>query len=170
MNDNERPNKSLRKLVVILLIVLFSIAAMPLPSKTEFQINKPCVNLLQQQQSQEEKIRDQFQCLSDPNKELFKLFFVGMVNIDELAMWVLGVDRRLIVLKVMHEKRMIQASDIADSTERSLQNISYAMRELENQGLIRCITPDKHTWKKYIPTETGTEVFLNLKRNNLLGK
>jgi DNA-binding PadR family transcriptional regulator len=83
-------------------------------------------------------------------------------------MWVLGVNRRLIVLKMMHEKRMIQASDIADSTERSLQNISYAMREMEEQGLIKCITPDKRTWKKFILTEKGTEVFEKLKENNLI--
>ena len=175
MNDNERPNKSLRILAVILLLVLFSFAAvMTLPSKSEFQKNKPCADLegisLKQEQSQEEKIQDQLECSSDSNKELYKLFILGIINIDGLTMWVLGVDRRLVVLKMMHEKRMIQASDIADSTERSLQNISYAMRELEKQGLIRCITPDKHTWKKYILTETGTEVFENLKKNNLVGK
>lgn len=91
-----------------------------------------------------------------------------MINIDELSMWVLGVDRRLVVLKMMHEKRMIQASEIADSTDRSLQNISYAMRELEERGLIKCLTPDKHTWKKYIPTEKGTGVFEKLKKNRLI--
>ncbi len=91
-----------------------------------------------------------------------------MVDIDELTMWVLRVNRRLIVLKMMHEKKMIQASDIADSTERSLQNISYAMRELEESGLIQCLTPDKRTWKKFIPTEKGTEVFEKLKKNNII--
>ncbi|MCE8424799.1 MAG: winged helix DNA-binding protein [Candidatus Methanoperedens sp.] len=85
-------------------------------------------------------------------------------------MWVVGVDRRLIVLKMMHEKRMIQASDIADSTERSLQNISYAMRELEERGLIQSLTPGKRTWKKFILTKKGTEVFENLKKNHLIGK
>lgn len=173
MNENERHNKSLRILIVILLLVLFSIVAIiPLPSKSEFQTNKPCVDLegisLQQQQSQVEKIQDQLECSSDSNKQLLKLIALGIANIDGLTMWVLGVDRRLIVLKMMHEKRMIQASDIADSTERSLQNISYAMRELEKQGLIRCITPDKHTWKKYIPTEKGTEVFEKLKENHFI--
>ncbi len=179
MNDNESPNespnKSLRILVVILLMVVFSIAAiMPLPTRSEIQTNKPCVYLevisLQQQQSEGEKIQDQLECSFDSNKGLYKLFILGIVDIDGLTMWVLGVDRRLIVLKMMHEKGMIQASDIADSTKRSLQNISYAMRELEKQGLIRCITPDKHTWKKYIPTEMGTEVFLKLKKNYLIGE
>jgi predicted transcriptional regulator len=174
MNDNERPNKSLRSLVVILL-VLFSIAAiMPLPSKSEFQNTKPCVDLegssLQQQQSQEEKIQDQLKCSSDSNKQLIKLFALGLINIDELTMWVLGVDRRVVVLKMMHEKKMMQAADIADSTDRSLQNISYAMRELEGRGLIQSLTPGKKTWKKFILTEKGTEVFENLQKNNLIGK
>jgi len=39
-----------------------------------------------------------------------------------------------------------------------LQNISNAMRELEEKGLIKCLTPEKHTWKKFIMTEKGTEV------------
>lgn len=172
MKDNERPNKRLRSLVVILLVLLSIAAIMPLPSKSDFQNNKPCVDLegssLQQQQSQEEKIQDQLKCSSDSNKQLIKLFALGIINIDELTLWVLGVDRRVVVLKMMHEKRMIQASDIAESTDRSLQNISYAMRELEEKGLIMCLTPGKHTWKKYIPTEKGTEVFEKLKENNLL--
>ncbi|NJD77316.1 MAG: helix-turn-helix transcriptional regulator [Candidatus Methanoperedens sp.] len=71
---------------------------------------------------------------------------------------------------MMHEKKLLQASDIADRTERSLQNISYAMRELEGQGLIKCLTPGKHTWKKFILTEKGTEVFEKLKKDNLIGE
>lgn len=147
MNDNERPNKNLRIMVVILL-VLFSIAAItPLSSKSEIQTNKLCADLegisLKPQKSQEEKIQDPLECSSDSNKELYKLFVLGIVNIDGLTMWVLGVDRRLVVLKMMHEKRMIQASDIAVSTDRSLQNISYAMRELEKRGLIQSLTPGK---------------------------
>jgi predicted MarR family transcription regulator len=101
---------------------------------------------------------------------MIKLFALGLINFDELTMWVLGVDRRIVVLKMMHEKRMMQAADIADSTDRSLQNISYAMRELEERGLIQSLTPGKKTWKKFILTEKGTEVFENLQKNNLIGK
>ncbi|MCX9026393.1 MAG: winged helix-turn-helix transcriptional regulator [Candidatus Methanoperedens sp.] len=167
MND-KRPDKRLRVLIVILLVLFSIVAIMPLPLKSKFQTNKLCVdnegNSLQQQESQEGK------CSSDSNKQLINLFFLGLINIDDLTMWVLGVDRRAVVLKMMHEKRMIQASDIADSTDRSLQNISYAMRELEEKGLIKCLTPEKHTWKKYIPTEKGTEVFEKLKENHLLDR
>jgi predicted transcriptional regulator len=173
MHNNKQPNNRLRILAIILL-VLFSIAAIiPLPSKSDFRNNKHCNDLagisLQQQQSQEDKIQDQLECASDSNKQLLKLFALGIINVDELAMWVLGVDRRMVVLKMMHEKRLIKASDIADDSNRSLQNISFAMRELEDKGLIKCLTPEKHTWKKYILTEKGTEVFEKLKENNLVG-
>jgi predicted transcriptional regulator len=172
MNDNERPNKSLRSLVVILL-VLFSFAAIiPFPSKGGIRTTKLCIDSsgisLQEQQSQEERIQDELECSSDSNKQMIKLFALGIINIDELTLWVLGVDRRVVVLKMMHEKRMIKAADIAESTDRSLQNISYAMRELEEKGLIICLTPEKHTWKKFILTEKGTEVFEKLKENDLL--
>jgi len=174
MKGNEIFYKGLQIPIILLLILVFIAAIMPLPPKSEFRINKPCVdikaNSLQQQQSQEEKIWDHLECSSDSNKQLLKLFIMGIINIDELTMWVLGVERRVVVLKMMHEKRMIQASDIADSTDRSLQNISYAMRELEEKGLIQSLTPGKKTWKRFIPTEKGTEVFENLKKNNLIGK
>ncbi|CAG0990005.1 MAG: hypothetical protein MPEBLZ_02390 [Candidatus Methanoperedens nitroreducens] len=174
MKGNERFHKDLRIPLILLLIIVSIAAIMPLPPKSEFRINKPCVdiktNSLQQQQSEEEKIWDQLGCSSDSNKQLLKLFILGIINIDELTMWVLGVERRVVVLKMMHEKKMIQASDIADSTDRSLQNISYAMRELEEKGLIQSLTPGKKTWKRFILTEKGTEVFEKLKKNNLIGK
>lgn len=174
MNDKKPFYKNLLIQLVLSMIMVSFAATIPSYSKTDPQTNKPCTenegDSLMQQQSQEGNIMVQLNCLSDSNEQLLKLFILGIINIDELSMWVLGVERRLVVLKMMHEKRLIQASDIADSTDRSLQNISYAMRELEKQGLIKCINPEKHTWKKYIPTERGTEVFLNLKKNQLLGK
>lgn len=173
--DKEKPSyKNLRILLVIFVILVSFATIISSSSKTENQPNKSCIeheaDSLLQQQSQEENIVDQLNCSSDPNEQLLKLFILGMINMDELTMWVLGVDRRLIVLKMMHEKRLLQASDIANMTERSLQNISYAMRELEDHGLIKCLTPGKHTWKKFIPTEKGTEVFEKLKENHLIGE
>lgn len=99
---------------------------------------------------------------------MISLYLFGIVNIEELSLWVLGVDRRLVVLKMMNEKKMIQASDIALSSQRSLQNITYAIRELEEKGLIKCLTPDKHTWKKYLPTEEGKKVYQKLKDDQIV--
>ncbi|MCZ7383334.1 MAG: winged helix-turn-helix domain-containing protein [Candidatus Methanoperedens sp.] len=173
MNKKE-PFYKLSFLIAIFLFLLPFAAMMPFSARGEIQMNKPCADpkndSLQQQQSKEKTTYEQIECLPAANNTQITMLILGIINIEDLTMWVLGVDRRLIVLKMMQEERMIQASDIADSTGRSLQNISYAMRELEKQGLIRCITPDKHTWKKYIPTERGIEVFSLLKKNNFLGK
>ncbi|VVB88099.1 Uncharacterised protein [uncultured archaeon] len=173
MNKKALSYKNLRILLLIFVILVSFAAIIPFSTQSEIQTNKPCMNLESgsriEQQPQDENVKDQSNCLTGSNI-LFKLFTLGIVNMDELTMWVLGVNRRLIVLKMMNEKKLIQASDIADSTERSLQNISYAMRELEKQGLVQCLTPGKHTWKKYIITEKGTEVFKSLKKNHLIGK
>jgi DNA-binding MarR family transcriptional regulator len=67
----------------------------------------------------------------------------------------------------IHENELIKASEIAEKTGRSLQNISRAMRELEEHGLIECLTPEKHTWKRFILTGKGTHLFEKLKKNHL---
>ena len=168
---------SFKKLCILMItgIILASFSAvMPFSIKNEILVKKTCADpesdTLQQQESQEERIRDELGCTTAPDKQLLTLFILGIINIDEMTMWVIGVDRRVVVLKMMHERKMIQASDIADSTDRSLQNISYAMRELEEHGLIRSLTPGKKTWKKFILTEKGSEIYENLKKNNLIGE
>ncbi len=173
MNKEKPFYKQLSFLTVVFLFLIPFAATMSFSLKSEIQTNNACAELndgsLKQQQSQEGNIYEQVDCLPGTNNNLITLFLLG-INIDELTMWVLGVDRRLVVLKIMHEKRMIKASDIADSTDRSLQNISYAIRELEERGLIQSLTPGKKTWKRFILTEKGTEVFEKLKKNHLIGK
>ena len=89
------------------------------------------------------------------------------MEIDELTKWILSVDRRLLVLKEIHENELIKSSQIAEKTGRSLQNISHASRELEEHGLIECLTPEKHTWKRYILTENGVKIFEKFKKKHL---
>jgi len=89
------------------------------------------------------------------------------MEIEELTRWVLSVDRRVIVMKELHRKELIKASEIAEKTGRSLQNISRAIRELEECGLIECLTPEKHTWKRFILTEKGAKVFEKIKKDHL---
>ncbi|WP_094228214.1 HTH domain-containing protein [Methanolobus psychrotolerans] len=79
-------------------------------------------------------------------------------SIDELLIWLITVDRRLILMKSMRSHNVITASDIAHETNRSTQNISRALKELEYKNLIVCLTPDKSTWKKYIVTDLGKKV------------
>jgi len=169
--NNKEPYKKLRHLLVIFIVLASLATIIPSSSKSD-RMNRACLDNKDGpgQGQQETNIQDHLDCMPYSETAMINLYILGLINIDELTMWVLGVDRRLIVLKMMHEKRMIQASDIAQTADRSLQNISYAMRELEEHGLIQCLTPGKHTWKKFILTEKGTEIFEKLKKNHLLDK
>ncbi|MDO9517623.1 MAG: sugar-specific transcriptional regulator TrmB [Methanosarcinaceae archaeon] len=83
-------------------------------------------------------------------------------SIDELAKWVISVDRRLVLMETMKGHTVAKASDIAHETSRSTQNISHALKELANKDLIECLTPEKATWKKYVLTDKGKAVLKRL--------
>ena len=83
-------------------------------------------------------------------------------SINEMLRWVISVDRRLIIMESMRKHTVVKASDIAHETTRSTQNISHALKELEERGLIECLTPEKTTWKKYILTDAGKQVMEKL--------
>ncbi len=82
--------------------------------------------------------------------------------IDDLLKWVISVDRRLVLMETMKVHTVVKASDIAHETNRSTQNISHALKELEDKGLIECLTPEKTTWKKFILTDMGKKILTQL--------
>ena len=87
------------------------------------------------------------------------------MDTDQLISWIMGADRRLIVMKTIDDNNLIKASDIATKTGKSLQNISLAIRELEKYGLVKCITPEKSTWKRFIFTRKGIDIYKKIKKN-----
>ncbi len=88
--------------------------------------------------------------------------------VEDLTRWVLSVDRRVLVMKALDSNGAFNASDIAERSDRSVQNISRAIHELEEKGLIECLTPEKHTWKRYLLTEKGKVIFMDLKASELI--
>jgi len=90
------------------------------------------------------------------------------MELNELAKWVLSVDRRALVMREVYLNNVIKPSEIAERSGRSVQNISRAIRELEENELIECLTPDKQTWKRYILTVKGRQVFEELKESRLM--
>lgn len=77
---------------------------------------------------------------------------------EGLLRWILSVDRRVILMDYLKQHAMAKASDIAHETNRSTQNISRALKEFEDRGLINCLTPEKTTWKRYTLTAEGRRV------------
>lgn len=79
-------------------------------------------------------------------------------SIDEVPKWIVSVDRRLILDEYLKTNKIAKASDIAQKTNRSVQNISRALKEFESRGLLECLTPEKSTWKRYVLTDSGRQV------------
>ncbi|SFM30883.1 hypothetical protein SAMN04488696_0874 [Methanolobus profundi] len=79
----------------------------------------------------------------------------GNMSEDELIAWVFGVDRRIVLAEAMKDQPILKASDIAQETNRSTQNISRALKEFKEQGFVMCLNPEKTTWKRYAITNEG---------------
>ncbi len=90
------------------------------------------------------------------------------MNIDEIVRWVLSVDRRLLLMRTIRYSRVVKASEVAQMTDRSIQNISRAIKECEELELVECITPEKHTWKKYMLTDQGYHVLRELEKHKMI--
>ena len=85
------------------------------------------------------------------------------MNIKEMALWVIDVDRRLITLKAFKKDKILHPSVIAKENNRSIQNISRAIHELEEQNIVRPID-EKVSWKKYMLTDTGKKVLIEIEK------
>ncbi len=85
------------------------------------------------------------------------------MDIQQLALWVIDVDRRLIALKAFGNERVLHPSDIAKKSGRSVQNISRALREMERKEIVKCIG-EKNTWRKYLLTDKGKKVLDEVKK------
>ena len=79
------------------------------------------------------------------------------MDIKKEALWVIGVDRRLITIRAFRKCPVLHASDISKEAGRSTQNISHALHEMEDKGLVESID-EKSTWKKYMLTNNGKKI------------
>lgn len=86
----------------------------------------------------------------------------------DLTRWILSVDRRIDVMKTLKGVGPFNATEISQQTGRSIQNISRAIHELEEKGLLKCLTPEKQTWKRYVLTEKGKTVLSDLRNEEMV--
>ncbi len=86
----------------------------------------------------------------------------------DLTQWILSIDRRLDVMRALEGVGPFSATEISQRTGRSIQNVSRAIHELEEKGLLKCLTPEKQTWKRYILTEKGKAALSDLRNEEIV--
>lgn len=85
------------------------------------------------------------------------------MDVKEIALWVIDVDRRLITIKAFKKENILHPSDIAKNNDRSIQNISRAIHELEKKDILKPID-EKVTWKKYMLTDKGKKILNEIEK------
>jgi len=82
----------------------------------------------------------------------------------ELAKWAIRVDRRLVTLRYFKHNQFAGAAEIAKETDRSTQNVSTALKELEDHGLVKKLEAGRKSWKKYSLSELGESVLQSMEK------
>jgi CBS domain-containing protein len=78
--------------------------------------------------------------------------------------WVIMSDRRLVTLRCFKHSQYLGASEIAQETGRSIQNVGTALRELERRKAVTQLEPGRRTWKKYSLTPVGKSILEQVER------
>lgn len=76
----------------------------------------------------------------------------------QLYGFVISSKIRLNILKILYKNATLRQSEIAKAIKQRQQNIYKSIDDLQKNGLIECLNPDKKAWKSYILTELGKEV------------
>ena len=85
------------------------------------------------------------------------------MDIKKDALWVIDVDRRLITIRAFMKSPVLHPSDISRDVGRSTQNISHALHEMEDRGIVENID-EKSTWKKYMLTDDGKKILKEVEK------
>ena len=79
------------------------------------------------------------------------------------ALWVIDIDRRLITLRAFKKRKILHSSIIANEVGRSVQNISHALHEMEDKGIVESID-EKNTWHNYMLTKNGERILKEVEK------
>jgi DNA-binding MarR family transcriptional regulator len=77
---------------------------------------------------------------------------------DEELGWVKASSYRQTILRKLHGGRKLTPKEIKDGTEYYLSHVSNTLSDLEERGLVECLTPDLRKGRLYTLTEKGEEI------------
>lgn len=80
-----------------------------------------------------------------------------MRQIKELYGFVITSKIRLGIIQTLNKKSPMLQSGIAKKMKRKQQDISKSIYQLEKEGLVECLTPEKGSYKAYAITKLGKE-------------
>jgi len=80
-----------------------------------------------------------------------------MTDIRQLYAFISTSKIRKNILEVLLKKDIRQI-EIAELIKEKQPNVSKALIDLEKEGLVICLTPNKKAWKVYGITDLGKEV------------
>lgn len=80
----------------------------------------------------------------------------------ELLSYVKASKHRENVLRELSDDGTMTPKELSDNLDIHLSQASKVLTELQSEGLIKCMTPDKRKGKLYRTTEEGLELRANL--------
>ena len=90
-----------------------------------------------------------------------------MEKAEELIGSLLTSKRREKILKLLKNKSL-RPTQIAEIIELPQSNVSVVLFQLEKEGLVVCLTPNKKSWRVYKIINLGQETLKNFENENSL--
>lgn len=76
----------------------------------------------------------------------------------ELLGWVKASEYRREILRTLAAEDLLTPSEIAERTDRHLSHVSGTLTDMEDRGLVECVTPGRQKGRIYSMTENGSEI------------
>ena len=77
---------------------------------------------------------------------------------NKLVGFILSSKRRYQTLLELYKEGPRRPTELAKKIDVSQQSVSAAMLELQKRELVKCLNPEKKTWRVYAITEKGASL------------
>jgi len=88
-----------------------------------------------------------------------------MKTLKQLYAFIITSKLRKSVLNLLYKHSTLRQTPIAKKLKKKQQNIRLVLLQLEKEGLVECLTPEKKAWKVYAITQLGKDVARYVKKS-----
>lgn len=85
-----------------------------------------------------------------------------MTDWDKISFVVASQPRLKVFLELLESEKT--PSNLAEELEIPISHVSKALKELKEEGIVECLTPDRKKMKFYRATERGRELKVQIKK------